>query len=126
MTTLPPSPGGALMRARTLAQSLPCKRMCDRPEQLPLVYPLPQGFGRCSRQEYEDAASPEAGAVKVLDELETIFQPNQDANPPGFDYAFNLDYGREDTGTDPLFALIRGLLDDGTRGRIAGARPRDT
>lgn len=74
-------------------------------------------------QEYEDAASPEAKAVKALDKLETILQHNQGRNPPGFDYAFNLSYGQEHTSTAPLFALIRGLLDEGTRERIAEAEP---
>lgn len=70
-------------------------------------------------QEYEDAASPEAQAVKALDKLETILQHNQGRNPPDFDYAFNLSYGQKHTGTAPLFALMRRLLDEGTRQRMA-------
>lgn len=70
-------------------------------------------------QEYEDAASPEARAVKALDKLETILQHNQGMNPPDFDYAFNLSYGQQHTSTSPLFALMRSILDEGTRQRIA-------
>eukprot|EP01031_Cornospumella_fuschlensis_P015070 gene15070-18411_t len=40
--------------------------------------------------DYENAASPEALAVKALDKLETLLQHNQGANPADFDYAFNL------------------------------------
>ncbi len=70
-------------------------------------------------QEYEDAATPEAKAVKALDKLETILQHNQGRNPPDFDYAFNLDYGQQHTSTSPLFAQIRSLLDEATRQRMA-------
>ena len=69
-------------------------------------------------QEYEDAATPEARAVKALDKLETILQHNQGINPPDFDYEFNLGYGRKYTGADPLFAQVRSLLDEDTRGRM--------
>ena len=65
-------------------------------------------------QDYEDAASPEAKAVKALDKLETILQHNQGQNPPDFDYAFNLGYGRQHTDGEPLFAQIRAVLDEGT------------
>ncbi|MEQ5842111.1 HD domain-containing protein [Paraburkholderia acidicola] len=70
-------------------------------------------------QEYEDATSPEAKAVKALDKLETILQHNQGINPPDFDYEFNLTYGQKHTSADPLFALMRSVLDEGTRQRIA-------
>ncbi|QNN58605.1 HD domain-containing protein [Diaphorobacter ruginosibacter] len=70
-------------------------------------------------QEYEDASSPEARAVKALDKLETILQHNQGINPPDFDYGFNLTYGQEHTSADPLFALMRSILDEGTRQRMA-------
>lgn len=70
-------------------------------------------------QEYENAGSPEAKAVKALDKLETILQHNQGINPPDFDYEFNLSYGEKHTSTDPLFALMRNILDEGTRKRIA-------
>jgi putative hydrolases of HD superfamily len=65
--------------------------------------------------EYESAATPEAQAVKAFDKLETILQHNQGDNPPDFDYAFNLGYGRKHTSTAPLFATLRDMLDDDTR-----------
>lgn len=71
-------------------------------------------------QEYEDAASPEAKAVKALDKLETILQHNQGVNPPDFDYEFNLTYGQKHTSADPLFALMRSIIDEATRQRMAG------
>ncbi|MCA0177142.1 MAG: HD domain-containing protein [Proteobacteria bacterium] len=74
-------------------------------------------------QEYEDAASPEAKAVKALDKLETILQHNQGLNPPDFDYGFNLSYGQKHTSADPLFALMRSVLDERTRQRVAENAP---
>jgi putative hydrolase of HD superfamily len=61
--------------------------------------------------EYEAAKTPEAKLAKALDKLETIMQHTQGKNPSGFDYAFNLDYGREHTGGPPLIAQIRAILD---------------
>jgi putative hydrolase of HD superfamily len=61
--------------------------------------------------EYEAAATPEAQAVKAFDKLETILQHNQGDNPPDFDYAFNLGYGRKHTATAPLFEALREMLD---------------
>lgn len=69
--------------------------------------------------EYEAAATPEAQAVKAFDKLETILQHNQGDNPPDFDYAFNLDYGRRHTATAPLFAELRAMLDRDTARRAA-------
>jgi len=67
--------------------------------------------------EYEAATTPEAQAVKAFDKLETILQHNQGDNPPDFDYAFNLGYGRKHTATAPLFATLREMLDEETRQR---------
>lgn len=61
--------------------------------------------------EYEAAASPEARLAKALDKLETILQHAQGANPPGFDYRFNVEYGRRYTDDQPLLALVRAALD---------------
>jgi putative hydrolase of HD superfamily len=68
--------------------------------------------------EYEAAATPEARAAKALDKLETILQHNQGDNPPDFDYAFNLDYGRRYTDAAPLFSAIRAIVDADTQRRI--------
>lgn len=68
-------------------------------------------------EDYEHAASREARIVKALDKLETIIQHNQGANPPDFDYAFNLNYGRShtDAASEPVLAAIRALVDEDTR-----------
>ena len=68
--------------------------------------------------DYENAASPEARAVKAMDKLETLLQHNQGANEPDFDYAFNLDYGRKYTDALPLFRELRQLVDADTQARI--------
>ncbi|AOI94663.1 HD domain-containing protein [Burkholderia sp. LA-2-3-30-S1-D2] len=68
--------------------------------------------------EYEAAASPEARAAKALDKLETILQHNQGSNPPDFDYAFNLGYGRRYTDAVPLFSTIRAIVDADTQRRV--------
>ena len=69
-------------------------------------------------QEYEDAATPEAQAVKALDKLETLLQHTQGQNPPDFDYAFNLQYGKRYTDAAPLFAELRALIDQETKRRL--------
>ncbi|MBN3788246.1 HD domain-containing protein [Burkholderia sp. Ac-20353] len=68
--------------------------------------------------EYEQAATPEAQAVKALDKLETILQHSQGDNPPDFDYAFNLGYGRQYTNASPLFSAIRAIVDADTKKRM--------
>ena len=45
--------------------------------------------------EYDAAATPEARLAKGLDRLETVLTHVEGANPPDFDYAFNLGYGRD-------------------------------
>ena len=72
-------------------------------------------------EEYEAAVTPEARLAKALDKMETIIQHNQGANPPGFDYAFNLDYGRRYTDYHPVLAELRAELDEATRQRAKGA-----
>lgn len=67
--------------------------------------------------EYDAARSPEAKLAKALDKLETILQHTQGDNPPGFDYRFNLGYGREHTARPPLIAAIRAVLDRATEDR---------
>ena len=49
-----------------------------------------------------------------------MIQHNQGANPPDFDYLFNLQYGRKYTSAEPLFAQLRELVDGDTRRRAAG------
>ena len=69
-------------------------------------------------EEYEGASTAEAKAVKALDKIETLIQHNQGANPPDFDYEFNLSYGKNHTDTDPLFSEIRILLDKDTQQKV--------
>lgn len=69
--------------------------------------------------EYDAAATAEAQAVKALDKLETILQHTQGLNPPDFDYAFNLGYGRRYTDATPFLASLREVLDEETRQRAA-------
>jgi putative hydrolase of HD superfamily len=94
------------------------KSIQEREDLLKLVEPLPDSI----RQEiidlwdeYEQAASPEARVAKALDKLETLLQHNQGANPPDFDYVFNIDYGRRFTDAVPLAAQLRAIIDVETK-----------
>lgn len=102
-----------------VVQSAPGAKSADeRLDLLALMQPLPapvQAEFLALWDEYEAAITPEARAVKALDKLETIIQHNQGANPPDFDYAFNLSYGQKHTATDPLFAQLRALVDVQTK-----------
>jgi putative hydrolase of HD superfamily len=89
----------------------------ERADLLTLLAPLPQPLRddlTALWDEYEAAATPEAKLAKALDKLETILQHTQGANPPGFDYRFNLDYGRQYTAAPPLIAELRAALDRDT------------
>ncbi|MEN5253880.1 HD domain-containing protein [Pseudomonas protegens] len=68
--------------------------------------------------EYEGTASNEARAVKALDKLETLLQHTQGQNPAGFDYRFNLGYGRRYTDASPLFQALRQQIDADTQRRL--------
>ena len=96
----------------------PHKSAEERQHLLELTAPLPRPMRDdivAMWDEYEGAATSEARLAKGFDKLETILQHNQGANPPDFDYGFNLDYGREYTSGHPLLAAIRKLLDADTR-----------
>lgn len=69
-------------------------------------------------EEYSQGITPEARFVKALDKAETIIQHSQGRNPAGFDYAFNLDYGKEYFGGDERLEVLRGLIDAETRKRM--------
>ena len=76
--------------------------------------------------EYEAAQTPTAKVAKALDKLETLLQHNQGANPPDFDYLFNIGYARKFTDAVPLIAEIRKGIDEETRQhalRVKGANP---
>lgn len=96
----------------------------ERRDLIELMAPLPaalQAEFLALWDDYEQAASAEARAVKALDKLETIIQHNQGLNPPGFDYAFNLTYGQRYTAANPLLARLRELVDAQTRQKLAAA-----
>ncbi len=86
----------------------------ERDDLLELLAPLPADVRAdivSLWDDYEGGGSLEARLAKGLDKLETILQHTQGRNPAGFDYRFNLDYGRRHTGHDPLLTAIRERLD---------------
>ena len=96
----------------------------ERRDLLELLAPLPPALRdeiASLWDEYEAAQSPEARLAKGLDKLETIMQHNQGLNPAGFDYRFNLGYGRQHTADIPLIAQVREILDRETEARAREA-----
>ena len=96
----------------------------ERRDLLDLLSPLPPRLRDeivALWDEYEAAATPEARLAKALDKLETLLQHTQGANPPGFDYRFNLDYGRRYTTGEPTIEAIRQALDEETERRAVEA-----
>lgn len=92
----------------------------ERRDLVTLLAPLPGALRdeiTALWDEYENAASPEARLAKGLDKLETILQHTQGANPPDFDYRFNLGYGRQYTADEPVLVELRRILDDETERR---------
>jgi putative hydrolase of HD superfamily len=92
----------------------------ERRDLLQLLSPLPDPLREeitALWDEYEAAATPEARLAKALDKLETILQHTQGANPPDFDYRFNLGYGRQYTAGHPLLESVRAILDEETERR---------
>ncbi len=92
----------------------------EREDLIALIRPLPapqRSEILALWDEYEAAETPEARLAKALDKLETILQHTQGANPPDFDYRFNLGYGRDYTGHHPLIAELRRILDEETERR---------
>ena len=71
-------------------------------------------------EEYEAAATPEARFVKALDKLETVMAHAEGAQPDGFDWRFNLDYGKALAAEFPAVAALRALADAETAARAAG------
>jgi putative hydrolase of HD superfamily len=92
----------------------------ERADLLQLVDPLPNPIRTEIIElwdEYDQATSPEARVAKALDKLETLLQHNQGANPPDFDYVFNIEYGRQYTDAVPLAAQLRAIIDRETRSK---------
>lgn len=112
-----PAPEQARRRAHGVSEG---KSASERRDLLTLLSPLPEALRNEIAglwDEYEAAESAEAKLAKAIDKLETILQHTQGLNPPGFDYRFNLGYGREHTAAPPLIAAIRELLDRATEDR---------
>jgi len=106
-----PAPEQARRRA---ADPGATKAAQEREDLLTLLAPLPPSVRETITalwDEYEAATSPEARAAKGLDKLETILQHTQGANPRGFDYRFNLGYGRAFTDGHPAIVKLRAALD---------------
>ena len=82
-----------------------------------LIAPLPADLAAHFTElfaAYLTNATPEAHLVKALDKAETIIQHNQGANPPDFDYRFNLTYGQK-FFTDERLAAFRKIIDTETQ-----------
>jgi len=102
------------------------KSDAERRDLLTLLTPLPGELRdeiTALWDEYEAATTPEARLAKALDKLETILQHTQGANPPDFDYRFNLGYGRQYTAGHPLLESARAILDEETERRARESRP---
>jgi len=109
-----PAPEQAARLARDPTAS---KAAQEREDLLTLVAPLPAHVRAeitALWDEYESATTREARIAKALDKLETILQHTQGANPPGFDYRFNLCYGRLFTVGYPAIVRLRQVLDEET------------
>jgi putative hydrolase of HD superfamily len=85
-----------------------------------LLAPLPEAVAArlmALWDEYAGAATPEARLAKGLDRLETLLTHVEGANPEGFDYRFNLGYGRAHTDGHPVVAALRAPVDAETARR---------
>ena len=101
------------------------KSAAERADLVRFLAPLPESLRAefvALWDDYEAGSTAEAQLAKALDKLETIIQHNQGANPPTFDYNFNLTYGRQYTDKYPLLAAIRAELDAETARRSQEAR----
>jgi putative hydrolase of HD superfamily len=120
-----PAPEQARRTALGLATG---KAAEERQDLVELLAPLPPALRHeitALWDEYEAAATPEAKVAKGLDKLETIMQHNQGLNPDGFDYRFNLGYGRKHTADIPFIAQVREILDRETEARAREADARE-
>lgn len=95
----------------------------ERADVETLLAPLPAATAGRLRALWEEAAtlaSPEARLAKALDRFETVLQHVEGANPPDFDYAFNLAYGRDHTDAHPLVRALREPVDAETARLASG------
>jgi putative hydrolase of HD superfamily len=112
----------APVQAERLARDPAARKSAEeREDLLELVSPLSSSARdqiTALWDEYEAAGTREARLAKALDKLETILQHTQGANPPDFDYRFNLGYGRAFTSGDPVIVRLREMLDEATSSRM--------
>lgn len=95
------------------------KSVDERKDLLLVLAPLPEELKNEFIQlwdEYEAVSSQEARLAKALDKMETIIQHNQGANPEGFDYGFNVEYGRKYAEYNEVISTFRLMVDEETRG----------
>lgn len=94
------------------------KEETERRAMQKLLLLSPPELGKAIQQiweEYEKAQTKEARFVKAMDKGETILQHCRGMNPPDFDYAFNLEYGREYFGDSETLRVFREIIDEKTR-----------
>jgi putative hydrolase of HD superfamily len=109
----------------TPAATLPdkaAKAAAERADLAALLAPAPSAVRAeimALWEEYETAATPEARFVKALDKIETVMAHAEGAQPPGFDWRFNLDYGKALAQAWPTLAALRALADADTAARAA-------
>lgn len=68
--------------------------------------------------EYEKSETQEAKVVKALDKIETIVQHNQGNNSKDFDYAYNLNYGKDLVDGHDTLSYLRHMVDEMTKKQI--------
>ncbi len=111
--------GGDVPAPRQVDQDL--RQARERQDFLTLVGPLPEAARAELTRLYDDyleRRTPEARFVKAVDKLETLITHAEGANPAGFEYSFNLAYGRDATDVVPIVASMRCLADAKTRARM--------
>ena len=94
------------------------KSVEERAHLLELIAPLPADRHAeilALWDEYNAATTTEARLAKAFDKLETVLQHTQGRNVPGFDYAFNLHYGKRFTDYDELTRALRARIDADTQ-----------
>ncbi|MDO9336198.1 MAG: HD domain-containing protein [Caulobacter sp.] len=99
----------------------PDRALRERSDLLTLCAPLPPDLRDelvGLWDEYAAGQTAEALAAKGFDKIETMLQHLLGLNPPDFDYAFNLSYGKGYTDRHPLLAAIRDNVDRQTRERL--------
>ena len=112
-----PAPCQAAADGRKQRERDALRQLCE-----PLPGELRQRIeGLCA--DYEAGCSPESLMAKGLDKIETMLQHLAGANPPGFDYRFNLTYGRGITDRHPVLRQLRSSLDAKMHRRIQAESP---